>query len=68
MSFYSVGKNEICSLLEKEEKIKRQLKKIENSRQREISSFKAIKLKNEMLKIQNELKVLSFGNDDDGIA
>lgn len=69
MSFYSVGKNEIRSLLEKEEHMRDELKVLTNNSGNKIRSFKAIALSNELEKIRNRLKVLSYGNDDgDNVA
>ena len=66
MSFYSVGKNEIQSLLEKEAQAKNELRAINKNPTNGVYSFKAIRLANEITKIQNKLKVLSFGNPNDG--
>ena len=66
MSFYSVGKNEIRSLLEKEAQIKSELRDLNKDSNKNIYSFKAILLNNEMAKIQNKLKILSFRNPIDG--
>lgn len=70
MSFYSIGKNEIQNLLEKEARIQHELASLGEKKNNDIYSFKAIMLTNEMRKIQNKLKVLSFGSpsDGDGIA
>lgn len=65
MSFYSLGKNELYYLHQKEAQIKEELKKLEESSDN-ICSFKEIILKNEMKKIQNKLKILTFGNNSDG--
>ena len=65
MSFYSLGKNELYYLHQKEAQIKEELKKLEESSDN-ICSFKEIILKNEMKKIQNKLKILTFGNNPDG--
>lgn len=64
MSFYSLGKNELYYLHQKEAQIKEELKKLEKSSDN-ICSFKEIILKNEMKKIQNKLKILTFGNNPD---
>ncbi|MDR3224297.1 MAG: hypothetical protein LBT03_01780 [Holosporales bacterium] len=65
MSFHAVGKNEIQSLLKKEEDIKSELKKLGNKDG--VYSFKFVILKNEIAKVQNKLKLLSMGvsTDDD---
>lgn len=65
MSFYSLGKNELYYLHQKEAQIKEELKKLEKSSDN-ICSFKEIILKNEMKKIQNKLKILTFGYNPDG--
>lgn len=65
MSFYSLGKNEIRYLHQKETQIKEELEKLERSSEN-ICSFKEITLKSEMKKIQNKLNVLTFGNNTDG--
>lgn len=62
MSLYSVGKNEIRSLLEKETQIKNELRDLDKGSSNGICSFRAILLNNEMKKIRNKLKVLSLGN------
>lgn len=66
MSFYSVGKNEISNLLEKEAQIRSELRNLNKDSNKNIYSFKAILLNNEMTKIQNKLKILSFGSPSDG--
>ena len=66
MAFFSVGKNEIRNLLEKEARIKSELRDLNKNVNKSVYSFKAIMLHNEMTKIQNKLKVLSFGNPPDG--
>ena len=69
MSSYSVGKNEIRSLLEKEARMSDELKSLTNDSGSKIHSFKAISINNELEKIRNKLKVLSFGNSSsDDIA
>lgn len=65
MSFYSLGKNELHYLHQKEAQIKEELKKLEGSPEN-ICNFKEIILKSEMKKIQNKLKVLTFGNNFNG--
>ena len=66
MSFYSVGKNEIKNLLREEARIRSELRDLDKNAKKGIYSFRAIMLNNEMTKIQNKLKVLSFGNPYDG--
>jgi hypothetical protein len=68
MSIFSVGKNEIRNLLEKESQLKSELKKLaKESTNPNVQNFKTIMLKNEMIKIQNKIKILSFKNGpDDG--
>jgi hypothetical protein len=66
---YSVGKNEIQSLLRREEQLKHELLEIaEKAKQVSICSFRELAIKREMSMIQTKLKVLSFGSnfDDDG--
>lgn len=65
MSFYSLGKNELRYLYQKEAQIKEELRSLKVS-SGNICSFKEITLKNEMKKIQNKLKILTFGNNTDG--
>jgi len=60
-----LGKNELRYLHQKEAQIKEELEKLERLSEN-ICSFKEITLKNEMKKIQNKLKVLTFGNNTDG--
>lgn len=68
MSFYSLGKNELHYLLQKKAQLQKELKTFEKS-SGNIRDFKAILLQNEMKKIQNQLKILTFGNNpDDDIA
>ena len=66
VAFYSVGKNEIRNLLEKEAQIKSELRLLNKQSSSGVYSFKAIMLSNEMTKIQNKLRVLSFGNPTNG--
>ena len=66
MSFYSVGKNEIRNLREKETHIKDELKILTSNSSSNVLSFKAIVLNNELEKLHNRLKVLTFGNNNDG--
>ncbi len=69
MSSYSVGKNKIRSLLEKEARMNNELKSLTNNSGTKVRSFKAIALNSELEKIRNKLKVLSFGNNSgDDIA
>lgn len=67
MSVYSVGKNEVHSLMKKEQEFKKELEEIsKTSSSGNICSFRAVMLKNEIKKVHNKLKVLSFGNSFDG--
>lgn len=67
MSVYSVGKNEVRSLMEKEQKIKKELEEIsKTSSSGNICSFRSVMLKNEIKKVHNKLKILSFGSGPDG--
>ena len=66
MSFYSVGKNEIRSLLEKEAHMKDELKVLMSNAGTNVRSFKAIALNSELEKLRNRLKVLTLGNDNGG--
>lgn len=65
MSFYSLGKNELHYLHQKEAQIKEELRKLKGS-SGNICSFKEITLKSEIKKIQNKLKVLTLGDNFDG--
>lgn len=66
MSFFSVGKNEVISLLEREAQIKNELSSLEQNSKSGICNFKAIALNNEIKKIQNKIKILTFGNHSGG--
>ena len=67
MSVYSVGKNEVHSLMEKEQRIKQELEEITKaSSTGNICSFRSLILKNEIKKVHNKLKILSFGSGPDG--
>ncbi|MBR1479870.1 MAG: hypothetical protein IJ599_03180 [Alphaproteobacteria bacterium] len=70
MSIYSVGKNELRNLANRETDIKNELQKLNGEERENVCSFRSILLNNEMSKIQNKMKVLSFGNpsEDDDIA
>ena len=70
MSIYSVGKNELRNLANRETDIKNELQKLNGEEGGNVCSFRSILLNNEMSKIQNKMKVLSFGNpsEDDDIA
>lgn len=69
MSRYSVGKNEIRNLLQKEASMQDELKSLTNSCDGKIRNFKAIALNKEITKIHNKLRILSFGsNGPDDIA
>ncbi|MDR1289338.1 MAG: hypothetical protein LBJ77_03035 [Holosporales bacterium] len=68
MPFYSIGKNELRGLIEKEEMIKRELEAIESLKSSsDIIRFKSASLKDEATKIHNKIRMLS-GEDSDNIA
>ena len=66
MSFYSLGKNEIRSLQRQEKQMLNELDNLVKTESEKIRSFKAILLNNEIVKIQNKIKVLSSGKSFDG--
>ncbi len=66
MSFYSVGKNEIRNLLAREEYLMDKLAVLTSSSCSNVLSFKAAALNSELQKLRNRLKVLTFGNNNDG--
>ncbi|MDR1476281.1 MAG: hypothetical protein LBI20_03110 [Holosporales bacterium] len=66
MPFYSIGKNELKGLIEKEKKMKRELEAIESLKSpSEVIHFKSASLRNEVIKIHNRIKLLSVGDNDD---
>lgn len=65
MSFYSLGKNEVRYLHQKAAQLKSELQNLEKS-SGNVSSFQAIRIQSEINKIQNKIKVLTFGNNTDG--
>ncbi|MDR1365333.1 MAG: hypothetical protein LBJ42_01970 [Holosporales bacterium] len=72
MSLYSIGKNEIRSLRNKEERLVSELKSLGGARgvSSDVKSIQEIVIENEVSKIRTKIAVLSFGTvpDDDGVA
>jgi hypothetical protein len=72
MPIYSIGKNEIRSLLNKEERLMNELRSLGRVRGTSsgVKSIREIVIENEVSRIRTELAVLSLGSapDDDGIA
>ncbi len=66
MSFYSVGKNELRNLQMQEKQMQNELDVLVNKSDGKIQSLQAIRLNNEIAKIHNKIRVLSFGSPDDG--
>ena len=66
MSLYSLGKNEIRCLQKQERQMRSELDNLVKNESEKIRSFKAILLNNEIVKIQNKIKVLASGNSFDG--
>ena len=66
MSFYSVGKNELRNLQMQEKQMQNELAVLVNKSDGKIQSLQAIRLNNEIAKIHNKIRVLSFGSSDDG--
>ena len=66
MSFYSVGKNEMRILLEKEAHMEDELKVLTSNSRSNVHSFQALALSSELEKLRNRLKVLTLGNNGDG--
>jgi hypothetical protein len=66
MPFYSIGKNELRGLIEKEEMIKRELEAIESLKSSsDVMRFRSASLKDEATKIHNKIRLLSSEDSDD---
>ncbi|MDR1034987.1 MAG: hypothetical protein LBL32_03590 [Holosporales bacterium] len=66
MSLYSIGKNELKGLIEKEKIINRELKTVESMKSlSDVIRFKSALLKNEATRIHNKIKLLSSEGSGD---
>ncbi|MDR3031123.1 MAG: hypothetical protein LBU35_01915 [Holosporales bacterium] len=65
MAFYSIGRNEILLLLEKEHQLKSKIK-TEVDSPGVVSNFQTILMKKELEKIHTKLKILGYRSSDDG--
>jgi hypothetical protein len=67
VSLYSIEKNEICNLLEKEIQLKSELERLSRRNSAgNVYDFRSIMLKSEINKVQNKLRILSLENDIGG--
>jgi hypothetical protein len=65
MPVYSIGKNELLGLIEKENRMRKELDSIKSLIDvSEIMNLKAMFLKNEIAKLHNNILLMTFGTND----
>ncbi|MDR0744849.1 MAG: hypothetical protein LBE97_02760 [Holosporales bacterium] len=65
MSFFSIGRNEIQSLLEKERELKNKIH-VKDDGSGVVKDFQDIMIKKELEKVHTKLKILGYRPDGDG--